>query len=96
MLSRHDAPRTPLELANDDGAARVEELRRAGLRVGWLTFGEQEFQGIWIVPSSKDEELPPDTIDLMEALAKTRSTTIVAMPRDPAGMQAPVRGVARA
>ncbi len=46
MLSRHYAPRTPLELAEDDGAARVEELRRAGLRVGWLTFDEREVAGV--------------------------------------------------
>jgi L-threonylcarbamoyladenylate synthase len=37
MLSRHYAPRAPLELA-EDGGRRVEELRRADLRVGWLTF----------------------------------------------------------
>ncbi len=49
MLSRHYAPRTPLELAQDDGAARVEELRRAGLCVGWLTFGEREIAGVTVV-----------------------------------------------
>jgi L-threonylcarbamoyladenylate synthase len=42
MLSRHYAPRTPLELAEDGGRGRVEELRRAGLRVGWLTFDPAE------------------------------------------------------
>lgn len=36
MLSRHYAPRTPLELAADD-AARVKELAAAGLRVGWVS-----------------------------------------------------------
>jgi L-threonylcarbamoyladenylate synthase len=36
-LSRHYAPRTPLELAADDGRARIDELRRQGKRVGWLT-----------------------------------------------------------
>jgi L-threonylcarbamoyladenylate synthase len=39
LLSRHYAPRTPLELVADGGHERVEELRRSGLRVGWLTFG---------------------------------------------------------
>jgi L-threonylcarbamoyladenylate synthase len=38
MLGRHYAPRAVLECAEDDGRARVEELRRQGVRVGWLTF----------------------------------------------------------
>jgi L-threonylcarbamoyladenylate synthase len=37
MLPRHYAPQTPLE-CTDEGFARVEELCRSGLRVGWLTF----------------------------------------------------------
>src|SRR5262249_11538705 len=49
MLSRHYAPRTPLELAPDDGAGRVEELRSAGLRIGWLTFGERVVAGVTVV-----------------------------------------------
>lgn len=36
MMPRHYAPRTPLECAVD-GSARVAELLRAGIRVGWLT-----------------------------------------------------------
>src|SRR5262249_47956090 len=39
MMRRHYAPRAVLECAEDDGRARVEELRRQGVRVGWLTFG---------------------------------------------------------
>jgi L-threonylcarbamoyladenylate synthase len=39
LLSRHYAPRTTLECAAD-GWPRVQELRRAGLRVGWLSYGE--------------------------------------------------------
>src|SRR5205823_3825825 len=35
---RHYAPRTPLECVADGGRDRVEELTRAGRRVGWLTF----------------------------------------------------------
>jgi L-threonylcarbamoyladenylate synthase len=38
QLERHYAPRTPLEVAPDDGSKRVEMLREQGLRVGWLTF----------------------------------------------------------
>jgi L-threonylcarbamoyladenylate synthase len=38
MLSRHYAPRTPLELAGPEAAARVGELAAAGLRIGWVTF----------------------------------------------------------
>jgi L-threonylcarbamoyladenylate synthase len=56
MLSRHYAPRTPLELAGDDGAARVEELRRAGLRVGWLTFGGRQADGATVVTMPDDPE----------------------------------------
>jgi L-threonylcarbamoyladenylate synthase len=40
MLSRHYAPRAPLECTEGDGNERVEELARQGLRVGWLTFAE--------------------------------------------------------
>jgi L-threonylcarbamoyladenylate synthase len=40
LLARHYAPQTPLETAGDDGLRRVTELRKAGLRVGWLTFGD--------------------------------------------------------
>jgi L-threonylcarbamoyladenylate synthase len=39
LLSRHYAPRTPLECAADGGRERVAELCRKGRRVGWLTFG---------------------------------------------------------
>lgn len=38
LLSRHYAPRTPLELAGPEAARRVEELAAAGVRVGWVTF----------------------------------------------------------
>jgi L-threonylcarbamoyladenylate synthase len=38
MLRRHYAPRAVLECVEDDGRARVEELQRQGVRVGWLTF----------------------------------------------------------
>lgn len=38
QLQRHYAPRTPLEIAADDGCKRVETLGGQGLRVGWLTF----------------------------------------------------------
>jgi L-threonylcarbamoyladenylate synthase len=44
LLSRHYAPRTPLEAVADDGWQRVLELRGKGLRVGWLTYGEQPHQ----------------------------------------------------
>lgn len=41
MMARHYAPRTPLELTQDSGQRRVEELMAAGQRVGWLTFAGQ-------------------------------------------------------
>lgn len=40
LLARHYAPRTPLELAEESGRPRVEELARQGRRVGWLACGE--------------------------------------------------------
>ncbi|HKI32701.1 MAG TPA: L-threonylcarbamoyladenylate synthase [Gemmataceae bacterium] len=55
MLARHYAPRTPLELA-EDGGARVEELRRAGLRVGWLAFGATELAGVTVVQMPCDPD----------------------------------------
>jgi L-threonylcarbamoyladenylate synthase len=39
MLERHYAPRTPLECVEGSAAGRLEQLRREGLRVGWLTAG---------------------------------------------------------
>ena len=43
MLSRHYAPAVPLEcVAEEAAAARVAELGRQGLRVGWLTFAPPE------------------------------------------------------
>lgn len=58
MLSRHYAPWAPLELAEDDDRARVEELRRAGLRVGWLTFDRPEADrpGVTAVVMPRDAE----------------------------------------
>jgi L-threonylcarbamoyladenylate synthase len=38
MMAKHYAPRAALELADDDGRMRVEELVRQGHRVGWLTW----------------------------------------------------------
>jgi L-threonylcarbamoyladenylate synthase len=38
MLSRHYAPRAPLELAGRDAWSRVRELAHDGVRVGWLSF----------------------------------------------------------
>ncbi len=49
MLARHYSPRTPLELAADEGVARVEELCHAGLRVGWLTMEQREAAGVMVV-----------------------------------------------
>jgi L-threonylcarbamoyladenylate synthase len=56
MLSRHYAPRTPLELVDDDGRARVEALRAAGLRVGWMAFDAPELAGTTIVAMPRDPE----------------------------------------
>jgi L-threonylcarbamoyladenylate synthase len=56
MLSRHYAPHTPLELAKDDGRTRVEELRQAGRRVGWLSFDLAEVPGVVVVPMPRDPE----------------------------------------
>ncbi|MCI0459198.1 MAG: threonylcarbamoyl-AMP synthase, partial [Gemmataceae bacterium] len=44
LLHRHYAPATPLECVTD-GAARVEELLRAGLLVGWVMLGAERRQG---------------------------------------------------
>jgi L-threonylcarbamoyladenylate synthase len=43
-MRRHYAPRTPLECTPDNDWARVEELVRQGLRVGWVTFPEHAGQ----------------------------------------------------
>jgi L-threonylcarbamoyladenylate synthase len=38
QMPRHYAPRAPLELAVDDGRARVEALTSTGKRIGWVTW----------------------------------------------------------
>src|SRR5262245_2786343 len=59
QLSRHYAPRTPVELAADDGAGRVAELLGRGLRVGWLTFGRASESGerLWHVDLAPEPAL---------------------------------------
>ncbi len=57
MLARHYAPRAPLELAEDNGRARVEELLARGLRVGWLALGTAEEAG---TPGLEAVALPPE------------------------------------
>src|SRR5262249_58883565 len=42
LLDRHYAPHALLELAVDDGRARVAELVRTDQSVGWLTWPEVE------------------------------------------------------
>jgi L-threonylcarbamoyladenylate synthase len=54
MLGRHYAPRAPLECAAD-AQARVQELCRGGLRVGWVTLGPKEPPAGAVVRA-----LPPD------------------------------------
>jgi L-threonylcarbamoyladenylate synthase len=56
MLARHYAPRTLLECVVD-GRARVEELRAAGVRVGWVTCGAPEgpdLPDVLVVPLPAD------------------------------------------
>jgi L-threonylcarbamoyladenylate synthase len=48
LMERHYAPRTPLELAQDDGRARAKELRAQGLRVGWLTWPDAPPTTNWL------------------------------------------------
>jgi L-threonylcarbamoyladenylate synthase len=48
LMQRHYAPVTPLECVTD-GGARVKELLRRGLRVGWLTTGDRPQSGRGVV-----------------------------------------------
>jgi len=55
LMERHYAPRTPLELAADDGANRVQELLSEGKRVGWLTWsGSRIINGARRIDMSTD------------------------------------------
>ena len=54
LLSRHYAPRTPLELPEDDGLRRIEELRAGGHRVGWLAFAAREIPGVTLIQMPRD------------------------------------------
>ncbi len=90
LLSRHYAPRSMLELADngDGGRARVEELSRTCGRVGWVPIGTREA----FAPSSKVivMPLPPEpsayasrfyaTLHALDLLNPER--IIVAMPPD--------------
>jgi L-threonylcarbamoyladenylate synthase len=42
QLPRHYAPRAAMECRATDGRARVEQLAREGIRVGWLAQGGDE------------------------------------------------------
>lgn len=55
MLSRHYAPRTPLECVVGSGRERVEALARQG-RIGWLSFASSivEIPGVLSVPMPTD------------------------------------------
>lgn len=55
LLGRHYAPRAPLECVSDDGRQRVQELCEQGLRVGWLTFTNEEApQGVQQIVMPRD------------------------------------------
>lgn len=45
MLPRHYSPRTPLEIAPEDGRSQVTELSERGVRVGWLTWNGEPSAG---------------------------------------------------
>ncbi len=38
LMSKHYAPRAPLQIADGDGRSRAEELAKNGQRIGWLTW----------------------------------------------------------
>jgi L-threonylcarbamoyladenylate synthase len=64
MLSRHYAPRTPLECVEGAGRQRVEELCRQGRRVGWVTHDTQLAAPSEVVV----RVLPPDPAKYAAAL----------------------------
>jgi L-threonylcarbamoyladenylate synthase len=57
LLDRHYTPQAPLEIADDDGRARVEELLRTDESVGWLTWPD-----VPPVPTIRRIDLPRDPI----------------------------------
>jgi L-threonylcarbamoyladenylate synthase len=57
MLPRHYAPRVPLECAADGGRNRVWELCQKGIKVGWMTFGAEDLEGL---PHLLRVEMPKD------------------------------------
>jgi L-threonylcarbamoyladenylate synthase len=64
MLSRHYAPRTPLEVG--EGSERVRRLAEAGERVAWLVCEErEEMAGVRIV------RMPVDAVEYAAALYAT-------------------------
>ncbi len=85
LMDRHYAPRTPLELANDDGTARVGQLSG---RVGWLTWND-----VHGVAGVERRSLPRDAVGfaagLYAALHELDSLgleviVVAAVPSDPA------------
>jgi L-threonylcarbamoyladenylate synthase len=57
LLDRHYSPQADLEVADDDGRARVEELLRTDESVGWLTWPD-----VPPVPTITRIDLPRDPI----------------------------------
>ncbi|HZO90788.1 MAG TPA: L-threonylcarbamoyladenylate synthase [Chthonomonadaceae bacterium] len=57
MMTRHYAPRAPLEIASGNGGERAQALRASGLRVGWITF---DAGNVVSAPGLEIIALPPE------------------------------------
>jgi L-threonylcarbamoyladenylate synthase len=94
MMSRHYAPRKPLECVEGDSLSHVEELAAAGERVGWLVFGRSYIFPTNVIPfptSVYYGQLPSDPVacaaqlyDLLHHLDKDVPVTriVVELPPD--------------
>jgi L-threonylcarbamoyladenylate synthase len=64
LLTRHYAPRTPLECVEGDAIARVRELGAAGERVGWLIFGRSYiWNNLTSPPHAFTAQLPGEAVE---------------------------------
>ncbi|HLK59699.1 MAG TPA: L-threonylcarbamoyladenylate synthase [Chthonomonadaceae bacterium] len=97
LTARHYAPRARLEIAENGGAQRVQDLAQNGVRVGWLTFAlppearqPTAFAGVvaYVMPLSPLEYAAQLYARLHELDAAGVERIVVAMPPETEAWQA--------
>lgn len=82
MTARHYAPRAVLECVADDGSDRVAELRRQGVRVGWLALSSAAGQDVVVMPRTPTDYAARLYAALHELDAAGVERIVAALPPD--------------